>query len=381
MFERDSGAAPAARPPLQIVADSAMPLVAELFAPFGEIRLLPGRDIGPADVAAADVLLVRSITRVDRHLLADSPVSFVGSATIGVDHVDLDYLAARAIAFANAPGCNAQAVVEYVLSALCACRPGWRGQTVGILGGGNVGGRLYRCLRALGVEARIHDPLLGARSDLDLASFADVLTSDILSLHTPLTRAGAHPTFHLIDARALAALKPGALLINTARGSVIDNGDLANRLRGGADLQVVLDVWESEPNIDTELLQRVALGTPHIAGYSREGRVRGTLMVRDALCRWLGIPAPTAPAAAAPVTRQLQAGDDLATAVLGTLDVRDDHRRMMDALAPDAVAVGPVFDRLRRTTPERHEFSHYRIDGAATTELQRELAAVGFRRA
>ncbi len=364
---------------MQILADSAMPLVAELFAPFGEVRLRAGRDIGPADVATAEVLLVRSITRVDRHLLAGSRTRFVGSATIGVDHLDLDYLTARAIAFANAPGCNAQAVVEYVLSALCACRPGWRGQTVGILGGGNVGGRLYRCLRALGVEACIHDPFLGARNDLNLVSFADALASDIVSLHTPLTRGGAHPTFHLIDARALAGMKPGALLINTARGAVIDNRDLLNRLRDGADLQVVLDVWESEPDIDIELLQRVALGTPHIAGYSREGRVRGTLMVRDAFCRWLGIPVPAASVAAAPITLQLRAGGDLATAVLGALDVRADHRRMLAALATGAVAIGSAFDQLRRTAPERHEFSRYLIDGVSTTELRQELSAVGFR--
>lgn len=376
---------------MKIIADSALALLGELFSPFGELVIRPGRDIEPADVADADILLVRSITRVDERLLRNSPVRFVGTATSGVDHVDRDYLAARGIAFADAPGCNARAVVEYVLSVLCICRPGWRGETVGILGCGHVGGSLYRCLRGLGVTCRVHDPLLPAGQIPDLMPFAAVLQADILCLHTPLTHGGEHPTLHLIDAAVLAALRPGSLLINAGRGAVIDNRALRQHLAAGANLQVALDVWEGEPNIDVDLLKLVTLGTPHIAGYSREGKERGSLMIRDALCRWLGRGgAPHRDLKDPP--RALAAAASFEETLLAVYDVRNEHRRMRAAMvgqqgnetdrldAASGAGGGPgvkaVFDGLRRAAAERREFSAYRITGA-DAELARALAVVG----
>lgn len=362
---------------MKIVADSAMPLVAELFSSFGEVITLPGREIRAADVADADVLLVRSVTLVGQRLLGNSPIRFVGSATSGVDHVDLGCLSARGIVFANAPGCNAQAVVEYVLSVLCGCRPGWRGESFGIIGCGSVGRRLYQCLRALSVHCRVYDPLLPAEGNPDLVAFDEVLQADILCLHTPLTVNGTHPTFHLLDSFALPRLRRGAMLINAGRGAVVDNRALLERLRSGADLQVVLDVWEAEPAIDVELLNLVALGTPHVAGYSHEGRLKGTLMVHDAFCRWLGVSPITVGVAEARQSLVPGPVAGLGEAVLSAYDARIDHRRMVAAMNARGGASGTTFDALRGAALDRREFSHYRIE-SADPDLAQALAAVGF---
>ncbi len=274
---------------MKIVADENIPGVEALFGAHGEVRLLPGRAIARQDVRDAEILLVRSVTRVDESLVRDTPVRFVGSATIGTDHLDLAGLRQRGIAVANAPGCNAEAVVDYVIASLSRARPDWLGETVGIVGCGNVGRRLYRRLRALGVACRCYDPFLTPAAQPDLCTFPEVLEVGILCLHTPLTREGPHPTHHLFDARTLARLRPGSLLLNAGRGAVVDNGALLEELRAGR-IGAVLDVWEGEPAIDPALLQAVALGTPHIAGYSLEGRVRGTLMVYRAWCEWAGLP-------------------------------------------------------------------------------------------
>ncbi|MGK2914953.1 MAG: 4-phosphoerythronate dehydrogenase [Porticoccaceae bacterium] len=365
---------------MKIVADSAMSQVVELFSPFGEVVTSPGRAIGPADVATADILLVRSVTVVDEPLLRDSAIRFVGSATSGTDHVDLEYLRTKGIAFASAPGCNAQAVVEYVLSVLCGCRPGWRSESIGIIGCGNVGRRLYQALRGLGVTCRVYDPFLPAGAIADLASLDEVLNADILCLHTPLTRTGQHPTFHLIDGLVLARLRPGALLINAGRGAVVDGEALLRHLQSDADLQVALDVWETEPDINIELLRRVILGTPHIAGYSREGRLRGSLMVRAALCQWLGTPLPTSGVVEVPRLLLLPSGTSVSDLVLAAYDARIDHRRMVAAIVAATACdgnVGAVFDRLRTAALDRREFSGYRPEGV-DAELAPALVAAGF---
>jgi erythronate-4-phosphate dehydrogenase len=364
---------------VRIVADENMPLLGELFGAQGEVVALPGRAITPAVVRDADVLLVRSVTRVDAGLLADSAVRFVGSATSGCDHVDRDWLAAAGIEFAHAPGCNAGAVVQYVLAVCCALRPRWRELTVGILGCGAVGGRLWRLLAALGVRCLTCDPLLPAGA-LPVPVALDRLLgeADILCLHVPLTEDGPHATHHLLDAGRLARLKPGALLINAARGAVVDNAALRRRLVEGRELSVALDVWEGEPAIDLDLWRLVDLGTPHIAGYSREGRENGSRAVYEAFRAWRGLPPPAAPRREALRPLALAAGADaLAAAVLASFDVRAEQRRMAAALA---VGGDPAtaFDALRRSCPERREFEHFRVVGPCGPELARDLRRLGF---
>ena len=362
---------------MKILADENMPLVREWFGRHGEVSTLPGRAIDAHAVQGVDVLLVRSVTRVDVALLAGSRVKFVGSATSGYDHVDRDGLAAAGIRFAHAPGCNAGAVVQYVLSVCCALRPDWRRRVIGIVGCGAVGGRLYRVLTALGVRCRVHDPLLSDRENIpDLTDLGEVVrAADILCLHTPLTRAGPFPTVHMVNDRVLAALKPGCLLINAARGAVVDNLALRERL-AAADLTAALDVWEGEPAIDPGLWRRVAIATPHIAGYSREGRINGTRAVYEAFCAWQGVaPMPLTPEPAQPLAHGIAT---LADAVLATFDVRTEHRRMAAAIAAGA-ALAEVFDQLRRTSPERREFGHFQITAVGNAPLAADLRRLGFR--
>lgn len=272
---------------MKIVADENVAFASEIFAGLGELVLVPGRSISRADVQDADILLVRSVTAVNPALLAGSRVRFVGSCTIGTDHVDTAWLAQHGIAFAWAPGCNARAVVEYVLSSLLALQVDIAVSRIGIVGCGNVGGRLLRCLQQAGAQVSVFDPFLDDPS-LPQVGFADILQCDVICLHTPLTKSGPHPTYHMFGADVIARLRPGTVLLNAGRGAVIDNVALLRRLQQRNDLRVVLDVWENEPAIDAALLERVAIGTPHIAGYSAEGKWRGTEMVYEALCRFLG---------------------------------------------------------------------------------------------
>lgn len=273
---------------LKIVADENIAYSAHFFAPSGELVLLPGRSISRVDVQDADILLVRSVTPVNRQLLEGTAVRFVGSCTIGTDHIDTQWLQSNNIRFAYAPGCNARAVVEYVLSALLLLQVNFlAGSRIGIVGCGNVGGLLLRCLQKAGADVVGFDPLL-VGSDFPLVDFEKILECDVICLHTPLTKTGLHPTFHLFDETAINSLKSGTVLLNAGRGAVINNDALLRRLKNSHDLRVVLDVWENEPAISADLLQRVAIGTPHIAGYSAEGKLRGTEMVYEALCDFLG---------------------------------------------------------------------------------------------
>ena len=274
---------------MKIVADENIPCVAEAFASLGEVTLCPGRSMRAADVRDADILLVRSVTRVGPELLEGSRVRFVGSATIGFDHVDRDYLQERGIGFATAPGSNATSAAEYVVSALLvlAERKGFElaGRRVGIVGCGNVGSRVRDRLTALGMQCLVNDPPLKAQGGHDdYVGLDDILDADVITFHVPFTREGDWPTWHLADRAFLERLKRGAVLVNTARGAVVDNAALDALLAARDDLTVVLDVWEGEPAISEALLQKVDIGTPHIAGYSLDGKLRGTDMIYRAAC-------------------------------------------------------------------------------------------------
>ena len=324
---------------IHIVADENIAWAEACFAPLGRLQRMAGRAITPADVRDADVLLVRSVTPVNAALLEGSAVRFVGSCTIGTDHVDTAWLAQQGIRFAYAPGCNARAVVEYVFSALDALSVDIRdGRQIGVVGCGNVGGQLLRCLRQAGANAVGCDPFLEA-VDFPLVSLGEALESEVVCLHTPLTHDGPHPTFHLLDAERLSRLKSGAVLLNAGRGAVIDNAALWQCLQQRHDLRVVLDVWENEPAIHAGLLGQVALGTPHIAGYSAEGKWRGTAMVYEALCAFLGIPCK-------PVTVQLPGQPE-------PYDIRVDDAALRAGFPAGGAA---AFDRLRKEYRPRREF-------------------------
>lgn len=370
---------------MPVVADRNIPQVQEAFAGIGEVRLCEGRGLQAADLREADILLVRSVTPVNASLLTGSKVRFVGSATIGTDHVDLDYLRNNGIAFAHAPGSNARAVAEYVLAALLALQATKPVGPVGIVGYGNTGEALARLLKILGIEYLVNDPPLqqsGARSDIEFVSLDEIRHAPIISLHVPLTRGGPYPTYHLVDEKFLDALVPDALLINTARGAVVDNTALAKRLRGGR-LRAALDVWEGEPAISAELLERVVLGTPHIAGYSVEGRLNGTQRMYEAVCAFLGIKPVWRYALpeSLPILRtDLRGFAALKDVVLQAYDIRRDDIALRALLALPEADSAAGFDCLRRDYPPRREFAarRCRLGHGIDATLQKQLTGLGF---
>ncbi len=366
--------------PLTIVADSNIASLDEFFnaSTLGQSSKRPvniisvaGRAINAQLLAEyqPDVLLIRSVTPVGEPLLANNnTVQFVGSATIGTDHVDQTYLAARNITFANAAGCSKHSVAQYVLTAILNLRPQyWQKSTppvtLGIIGLGNIGSTLVEYAHDLGWQVLGYDPLLPA-SNINNASFEQVLSqSNVISLHVPLTdkkdatnpNGSDYPTRHLIDKEALAAMPVDTLLINSARGPVINAGDLqADIARTGR--QVVLDVFEHEPEIAANLLSKLAIATPHIAGYTLEGKLRGTQMIYDALCEKLTVTPVQTMHKLLPLNMflwsELKAHPDR---LVKFYDIMADDAALRDKLI-DGQIKGTDFDQLRRDYHLRREW-------------------------
>ncbi|WP_263139520.1 4-phosphoerythronate dehydrogenase PdxB [Pseudomonas sp. RIT-PI-AD] len=372
---------------MRLLADENIPLVEAFFSGFGEIRRLPGRSLDRAALADAEVLLVRSVTPVDRALLAGSQVRFVGTCTIGTDHLDLEYFAEAGIAWASAPGCNARGVVDYVLGSLLVLAEDegvdLASRTYGVVGAGQVGGRLIEVLRGLGWRVQVCDPPRQAAEGGDFVSLERLIeTCDTLSLHTPLD-AG---TRHLFDADRLARLRPGAWLINASRGAVVDNAALRACLRQRPDMRAVLDVWEGEPGVDPELAALCRLATPHIAGHSLDGKQRGTAQIYQAFCAWRGeeprvrLEALLPPDWLREIT--LDAGAEphwaLATLCRAVYDPRRDDADFRRSLVGDAKARRLAFDALRKGYPVRREIDGLRVGVAGEApDLQRLVRALG----
>jgi erythronate-4-phosphate dehydrogenase len=380
---------------MSVLADENIPYVRDAAADLGPVRTLAGRAMTRAALreAGATCLFVRSVTRVDRALLAGTDVRFVGTATIGTDHVDREYLAAAGIGFASAPGSNATSVAEYVAAALLtlAERRGraLAGRTLGIVGVGNVGSRVAAKARALGLRVLRNDPPRARREGGDGFTELPVLLaeSDIVTCHVPLERGGPDPTVHLAGEDFFARLRPGAIFLNTSRGAVCDEAALHRALDGGRLGGAVLDVWEEEPALDPRLLERVDLATPHIAGYSFDGKVRGTEMIVNAAREHFGLDGAwragaLLPPPAVPVCELDPAGRScqslLHEAVSAVYDITADDAALRAGLAEPAT-LPARFDRLRKEYPRRREFPNttVRLRGPAP-EAAAALAGLGF---
>ena len=376
-----------------IVADENIPLVDAFFAEFGEIRRLPGRQITRADVHDADVLLVRSVTKVDRDLLEGSAVRFVGTCTIGTDHLALDYFHQEGIQWSSAPGCNARGVVDYVLGSLLTLAEiegaDLNQRTYGVVGAGEVGGRLVNVLKGLGFNVLVCDPPRQAAEGGDYVSLEQIIERcDVISLHTPLDKSAENATWHLLDQQRLNQLKHGTWLINASRGPVIDNNALREVLTQREDLQAVLDVWEAEPQVDVELADLCVLATPHIAGYSLDGKQRGTAQIYQAFCDFLGQEAVIKLADLLPAPWlakvELSADSDpawaLATVCRGVYDPRRDDADFRRSLVGTVQEQKLAFDALRKHYPVRREIEglQVRIEGESQglTQMVKALGAV-----
>ncbi|MDF2413718.1 4-phosphoerythronate dehydrogenase [Aeromonas sp. 1HA1] len=372
---------------MKIVVDENMPHALELFAEFGEVIPLSGRHMQAADLQDADVLLVRSVTRVDAELLATSPrLGFVGTATIGTDHVDKALLAERDIPFFSAPGCNKYSVGDYVLSALLVLAERHeltlREMSLAVIGAGNTGDCVAGKAEALGMRVLRCDPprARAAAQAGEAGAFVDyqsALGADIVSFHVPITREGPDATFHLLDEQVIAARPAGQILINASRGEVWDNQALLARQQGPQPLRLVMDVWEGEPEPLRALVPHTEIATPHIAGYSLEGKARGTWMLYQALCQQLGRTPRQDLQSLLPVpeVRALTPGQPADQALIKQLvqliyDVRRD-----DARFRNRIEVPGSFDEQRKHYPERRELSSLQVCGPFAGDT---LARLGF---
>ena len=380
-----------------IVADENIPLLESFFGDIGDIRQVSGRSMSAADVKDADILLVRSVTRVNQELLAGSRVRFVGTCTIGTDHVDQEWLRSAGIAFSAAPGCNANSVAEYVLALIALraeklCIDDWTDLSVGIVGAGHVGGELAHKLERLGFDVVVCDPPRAEACEEgdsdDFADLDDALKCDVVTLHTPLINDGKYPTYHLLDSARLADLNADQLLINTSRGEVIDTSALLQRKQTGHGMTLVLDVWENEPRINTDLAELAWIVTPHVAGYSLEGKVQGSEMIYQALSRFMGLPVrkkagqflPEAALSKLSFTSAADEMDAANVAILCCCDPRRDDARLRRTLILSPDERGHAFDRLRRNYPVRREFSSLKIQLKGTSKsAQDTFRVLGFK--
>ena len=354
---------------MKIIVDQNIRGAEDTFGHHGDLHFMEGRLISAKHVRDADVLIIRTATKVDQSLLEGSNVRFVGTTSIGTDHLDIDWLDGNAIAWSNAPGCNADSAAQYTLAMIwLACQrlgTPFHEQQVGIVGRGNVGSRLEHLLHALGVETLANDPPLADQGETGLVTLDEVLDCGIVSLHVPLEDGGPYPTVQMIGARQLSQMPDDALLVNAARGDVIDGEALLQELKTGR-LHAALDVWPGEPMFSADLLQRVVVATPHVAGYSLDGKRNGTDIVYRAFCEWAGIEPRNASASGLPMPElKLTSGDDPLTSALEATCFVPRHDDAMGRLAPLSMEQRAAeFDRLRKEYPSRRDFHAWTVRGA-----------------
>jgi erythronate-4-phosphate dehydrogenase len=380
---------------IKIIADENIPYAREAFGSLGTVELVAGRSMTNALLRDADILCVRSVTRVSEELLSGTRVKMVTTATIGTDHVDEAYLQQAGITFASAAGSNSNSVSEYVTAALLtlAERKGLKlaGKTIGVIGVGNVGSKVAcKCAR-LGMKVLKNDPplkdLTGSSEYVELEELIPV--ADFITMHTPLTIKDKYPTYHLADDAFIGKMKSSAFLLNSSRGAVADGEAIKRAIKDKKIAGVVLDVWENEPNIDVKLLQMVDLGSPHIAGYSFDGKVNGTEMIYHAVCRYLGVepvwqPRTIMPAPATPlITLNPSNADEqklVRQAVAKLYDIEADDGRLREVANEPMANRGKYFDQLRKHYPIRREFQNTKIEfsSPASDSLKQILSGLGF---
>ncbi len=374
---------------LKIVADQQIILAQEVFSQFGEVELAYGRSIEQDTVQDADVLLVRSVTKVNESLLNNSSVSFVASATSGIDHIDTDYLNKSNISFSHAPGSNARSVAEYVLSSLLVLSEqqgsNLTDKTVGIIGCGQIGSRVKRFMEALGVKCLINDPPL-ARQDNSYAfvELEELYQADIITLHVPLIMDGQDPTHKLVNKDFLEKLKTDVTIINTSRGEVADESALMAFKQCNSKATLILDVWCNEPKIDINLLKNTFIATPHIAGYSYDGKLKATEMLFHALNTHFdaGLEVPDLLNSNQEV---INIDDDaIQLAVLQSYDVRSDAIALGSLMDEKEQERATYFDNLRKNYPIRREFKNRTVQvnnraNGMTDNARQKLTQLGFR--
>lgn len=374
---------------MKIVADENIPQVKEAFSEFGETILHAGRSITNNILKDADALLVRSITKVNKELLEGTRIKFVATATIGTDHIDKEYLQENNIYFADAAGCNAYSVAEYVMCAIMHLYSlnnlSLTNKSIGIIGYGNVGTKVVKFAEVFGLKTIINDPPLQRKTgESFFRSLDEALEADIVTFHVPLNKSGIDKTVHLLNENNINKIKNGALLINSARGPVVDNETLLKRIKEKNDLLTVLDVWENEPALNRELLNLVDIGTPHIAGYSYEGKMNGTTLIYQSFCKYIGAKPnwqPKMPVIADKIIKVDQLNNEeltLNNIFQKIYNINEDSLRLKDSNKLEDALIPKYFDNLRKNYPIRREFNNYIVNINNIVGLKEKLEKLRF---
>lgn len=394
---------------MHILADKVIADAARAFAVYGEVIQFDGRHLDPALLKSADILLVRSVTRVNEQLLDGTPIKFVGTATAGTDHIEQESLKNAGVQFASAPGCNANAVAEFITTSIllfCAAENLQPEATqVAIIGHGSVGSQVEIKLQALGFRCLLNDPIkvagkqAGTALQGDFVSLETALKADIVTLHTPLTYDGPYPTHRLIDAAKLADMDNCRLLINAARGGIVDESALSVRLNNDETFHALLDCWENEPQINRGLIEQVFRSSPHVAGHSIEARLNATGMLAESLSAWSGVKndwsAATESLSNESSNRDLDVDSidkcgpgsrpaEILGAIAKLLDrccpVTEISLAMQEFNAVPEDKVSAYFDGLRRQFAVRREFSFYKLPIELSHQFpHNSLSQLGFR--
>jgi len=371
---------------MKIIADNKIPFLKGVFEPYAEVEYYPGNEINARKVKDADALIVRTRTCCNADLLEGSSVKFIATATIGFDHIDKDFCSRNGIVWKNAPGCNSASVMQYVASVLIRLSMRYRldlKETIlGIVGVGNVGLKVARMASLLGMNVLLNDPPRERSEDKSTFVSIDEIAekADIITFHVPLNRGGIDNTFHLFNESLVRKIKPDTIIINSARGEVVSNEMLKKAIKEKSIKTAVLDVWENEPDIDVELLQLAEIGTPHIAGYSMDGKSNGTAMAVQAvsdffnlgMSNWYpeNIPLPANTEISIDCTN-LNLLQVVSKAILFTYDVIQDDIRFRNSIS--------TFEYQRNNYPVRREFNNFTVKLTNATQQQYEvLKKIGF---
>lgn len=372
---------------MKFIIDSKIPFINGVLEPFGSVHYVPGNEISPEIIKDADVLIIRTRTQCNEHLLAGSSVKFIATATIGYDHIDTGFCKKAGITWVNAPGCNSVSVMQYIIAALfsMAARKGFQlaGKTIGIVGVGQVGSKVAKACSQLGMNVLLNDPPRERAGDAEnFSSLRDIQEkADIITFHVPLSLTGDDYTFHLADKRFFESLQKQPVVINTSRGEIFDTSATISAIQNRLVSGVVIDCWENEPDPNPELLQLVDIATPHIAGYSKDGKANATQLCVQAVSRYFGLGIDNwQPEALTPPLNPviefsgscISEEDFVAHAVLATYDIDSDDKTFRENPSR--------FENLRNNYPVRREFTAYKINPEQVTEKTAGiLLALGFK--
>ena len=371
---------------MKIVIDDKIPYIYGAFEQVAEVVYLPGSKTTPEIVKAADAIITRTRTICNKQLLEGSSVKFIATATIGYDHIDTEYCKQAGIEWTNAPGCNAESVNQYIASALFSWsmrkRTDLSGKTIGIVGVGQVGSRVAKTCEIIGMKVLLNDPprerVEGSSQFVSLKTIQE--QADIITFHVPLNMTGQDATFHLTNEEFLAGLKKQPLLINSCRGEVFETEAIKHAKKSGLISGLIMDCWENEPNPDLELLEMADFGTPHIAGYSKDGKANGTMMSVQAVSRFfnLGID-DWKPSGVEPPENPIICTDGnqrreysiLAEVILSTYDIENDDNELRNNVSG--------FEKLRGDYPVRREFDSFTIEAENIEKgILEKLKKLGF---